>query len=130
MPHALTPLQYDIARMYACGLSHADTAARTGATLTTVNSTVSRLRRKLGVSSRREMAAAILACHVREWDGGGRPSGHGYVRGGTVQIIGGRFAGRDGVYVGAANSTQVRVQVGGGVFSLRAKYCEPMEQAA
>jgi DNA-binding CsgD family transcriptional regulator len=129
MPHSLTLSQYSLARMYASGLTLNEMTSRSGITYRSVESIMRRLRQRLGVTTRGEMAALLLTCRLDE-RAGGRSSTRGYVRGGPVRITGGRFDGRDGVYVGHANSVQIRVQVGGGVFALRARFCQPMEKAA
>lgn len=118
----ITPRQNEIARMAAAYLPRPEIARRLGVTLSTVDRTLSRLYRRLGVSSRRELAPALLRVRVRETNGGGQKSRLGLVRGDPVRIVGGRFEGFRGLYVGAENGTQVRVQIGGGIFALRARF--------
>ncbi|MCZ8339670.1 MAG: hypothetical protein O9345_16210 [Burkholderiaceae bacterium] len=46
---------------------------------------------------------------------GGVPSAQGYEPGDAVWVVGGRYAGRAGVYVRRANAAQLYVQIGGGI---------------
>lgn len=120
----LTPRQYEIARLAASYLPRAEIARRLDTSIRTVDITLNRVFRRLGVSSRRELAHALPHVEVRETHGGGQRSRFGLERGDPVTITGGRFAGFRGAYVGAANSRQIRIQVGGGVFALRAAYVQ------
>lgn len=124
----VTPRQYEYARLEAAGRSRAEIAARLDVDVNTVCVMMRRLYRRLGVACRRELAEALLACRVREWNGGGRPSRFGLEPGDAVRIVSGRFAGRDGVYVGGSNTHQLRIQIEGGVFALRAAYVQPLER--
>lgn len=54
---ALTPAEADVAALASAGLSNADIAARRGAAVRTVANQVATVLRKLGVGSRRELAA-------------------------------------------------------------------------
>jgi ribosomal protein L24 len=53
---------------------------------------------------------------------GGQASTTGLRRGDPVEITGGRFAGKRGEYVGAVNSRQIRVAIGGGTFAVRRRF--------
>ncbi len=119
----ITPKRAEYARMWVAGVPHMEIARRMGVTKQTVSGMLSRIRRRYS-SDRRELAAMLGVAEIREWDGGGRPSGHGYVQGDALRIVGGRYAGRDGTYVSACNSHQVRVQVGGAVLAIRVHYLE------
>lgn len=120
----LTPRQFEIARLAASYLPRAEIARRLDTSRSNVNCTLYRVFRRLGVSSRRELAHALADVEVRETNGGGQRSRLGLERGDSVTITGGRFAGFRGAYVGASNSRQIRIQVGGGVFALRALYVQ------
>lgn len=114
----LTPLQASIARQLAAGLPMPEIARRRGCALGTVHVLSRRIRAKLGAQTPREIAAVLPLAEVRDWNGGGRPSSEGWRVGDPVRVMGGRFAGRDGEYVSTANSRQIRVRIGGGVFAL------------
>lgn len=118
----LTPRQHEYARLAAAGHTRMEIAQRLGVAISTVDVMVGRLYRRLGVSTRRELATALLACRVVAWNGGGRPSRFGLEPGDSVHIVDGRFAGRGGTYIGSSNSRQVRIQIGAGVFALRAAF--------
>jgi DNA-binding CsgD family transcriptional regulator len=120
----ITPRQYEIGRLAATNLPRAEIARRAGASVRTVDVTLWRLFQRLGVSSRHELASALLQCEVRETNGGGQRSRLGFERGDPVVVRGGRFEGFVGEYVGSANSKQIRVRIGGGTFALRAQYVE------
>jgi DNA-binding CsgD family transcriptional regulator len=120
----LTPRQFEIARMAASYLPRAEIARRLDTSVRTVDVTLYRVFRRLGVSSRRELAHALADVEIRETNGGGQRSRLGLERGDPVTITGGRFQGFRGAYVGASNSRQIRIQVGGGVFALRAAHVE------
>lgn len=120
----ITPRQHEIARMAAAYIPRPEIARRLGVTRGTVDRTLNRLYHALNVSSRRELAPALLRVRVRHTNGGGKPSRLGLQRGDPVRVTGGRFHGFRGAYVGAANSEQIRVQIGGGVFALRARFVE------
>lgn len=120
----ITPRQHEIARLAAAYLPRPEIARRLGVTRSTVDRTLNRLFHALGVSSRRELAPALMRVRVRHTNGGGRPSRLGLERGDPVRITGGRYVGFRGTYYSAANSAQIRVQIGGGVFALRARFVE------
>jgi len=128
--HVLTPLQYDVCRLEAVGLPRDEIARRLGTGKPTVAALVCRIRRRLGVRTRRELAAALLDCVAQEWDYNGRVTAEGLHIGDAVRITGGYFVGRTGVYAGAANSTQLRIQINGGTFALARKYIERINQGA
>jgi DNA-binding CsgD family transcriptional regulator len=58
-PESLTPAEARIARLAANGMSNKDIAAHLFVTVGTVQTTLVRVYRKLGVSSRRDLAAAM-----------------------------------------------------------------------
>jgi len=120
--NTLTPVQFELARHWAAGLHYREAAVRAGVNVNGAHVLLRRLRERLGAATRRDMAVVLADCTVRPWDGGGQASRRGLVRGEPVRLTGGRFAGRDGVYVGANNSDQVYVRIGGGVFAVMAKY--------
>lgn len=126
----ITPRQHEIGRLAASGIPRSEIARRLGVTINTVHTILLRLFRRFGIESRRELAAHLLRCEVRDWNGGGRASSHGFREGDRLTVIGGRFAGRECVYVRAANSDQVRVRIGGGTFALRVKHLAKAEREA
>ncbi|MFN8758858.1 MAG: hypothetical protein ACK5XA_08620 [Tagaea sp.] len=126
----LTPLQYEIARLVATGLPRDEVARRTGSTRATVSHLVCRVRHRLGVTDDRHLAAALLECIVTTRGVQGRIGRRGLRIGDPVRITGGRFAGRDGTYVGFCNSDKARIQIGGGHFYLDYRFIEPVREAA
>lgn len=126
----ITTRQYQFARLVATGVPRHEVARRLDVKVSTVHAMMSRLYRRLGVRSRRELAPMLLEVRVRDWNGGGRRSSHGLTRGDPVRITGGRFAGRTGEYVGNNNTAQIRIRVGGGVFALRAAFVERIDDQA
>lgn len=118
MAPILTPTQAEIARLLASGLPMPEIARRRGCALGTVHVLSRRIRSKLGAQTPREIAAVLPLAQVRDWHGGGRPSSEGWTPGDPVRVMGGHFAGRDGTYVSTANSNQIRIRIGGGVFAL------------
>jgi DNA-binding CsgD family transcriptional regulator len=130
MAIALTPTQHEYARLYAAGVPRQEIARRMGVCLHTADGMLWRIRTRLGVKDRREMSAALLDVVVRERHGG-QMSALGLLPGDPIVLTGGRFAGRSGEYVGASNSRQTRVRVGGGVFSVRRWFvATPQQQEA
>jgi DNA-binding CsgD family transcriptional regulator len=125
----ITPRQAEYARAWVAGVPQKEIARRFGVGMPTVSAMLSRIRQRY-TDDRREMAVILGDARVRHCNGGGRASRWGYVRGDALRIIGGRYAGRNATYVGASNTDQVRVQIGGGVFAIRARFCQPMEKAA
>ncbi|HYG55906.1 MAG TPA: helix-turn-helix transcriptional regulator, partial [Burkholderiales bacterium] len=87
----LTPGQFRVARMYAAGLSYAEIARRLHLHANTPSTIVSRVRLRLGVHERRDIAAMLERCEVRSRQG--RASRHGWSHGDTVRIVGGPWAG-------------------------------------
>jgi DNA-binding CsgD family transcriptional regulator len=117
----LTPAQYTVARMRASGLPRCEIALQLGVRPTTVDQHMHAACAKLGVAvkDRRALAVALLECAVGVRK---RRNRFGLAIGEPVSVTGGRYAGRVGVFVGRANSVQMRVKVGGGTFALRGEY--------
>lgn len=128
--HVLTPLQYDVCRLEAVGLPRDEIARRTGLRRPIVSRIVTLARRRLGVQGRRELAAVLVDCEVRQHGRRGRPSAHGLRPGDPIRVTGGHYAGRVGVYVATHNSLQWRVQFGGGTYTLFTKFIERINQGA
>lgn len=114
----ITPAQYAVAAMWCAGLTTQEIARRRGTGMSCVSNLVRRASKRLGVSGRRALARALETCEVRSAPG--RRSRHGFLPGDAVRVVAGRFAGRAGAYLGANNSTQIRIQIGLAVFALRA----------
>jgi len=120
----VTPAQFQAARLRAAGLPRTEVARRLGITPSTVDQHTLAAMRRLGVDSRRALPAALLDCQVgATW----RRNRFGWKPGDQMQITGGRYAGRVGTFVSCANSDQVHVRVGGGVFALAVKYLQRVE---
>lgn len=117
----LSPRQYEAARLIAAGITVAETARRMGVTTSAASMHLRRATRRLGVSGRRALAAALLDCTpgIRP-----RPSRSGLVRGQPVRIVGGRYAGREATYLKLANKHQVLVAIGAGEINVSAKFVE------
>ena len=67
LPECLSPAERDVARGVIAGKSNAEIAAGRGTSARTVANQMASLFKKLGVGSRREIAA--LCCHAQEADG-------------------------------------------------------------
>lgn len=115
--------------MEAAGLSRQEIARRLGLRKHTVTTLVLRLRRRLGFRTRRELAALLLDCEVREFEPAGRPARHGFQIGDAVRVTGGHYPDRTGTYVGTSNSTVYRIHINGAVICIAAKYVQKMEQS-
>jgi DNA-binding CsgD family transcriptional regulator len=128
----ITSRQYEFARLVATGVPRHEVARRLDVKVNTVHAMMSRLHHRLGVRSRRELAAALPAVTVRDLrgQGGGKCSRFGLTPGDPVRITGGRFAGRTGEYAGNNNSAQIRIRIGGGVFALRAAFVQRIDDQA
>jgi DNA-binding CsgD family transcriptional regulator len=124
----LTPAQHAVARLYAAGLPRAEIGRRLGIKVGTVDKHMRSARAKLAVDSRRALAAALPQCIVGIGPRGKR-SRLGYLIGDPLEVVGGAYAGRQARYVGHANSTQIRVQVGGATVALRVKHIRAAESA-
>lgn len=120
----ITPRQHEYLRLAATFLPRHEIARRLNVSHHTVDTILNRLFKALGVQSRREVARILPTLHVKHCNGGGRASTLGLVRGDKLQIVGGRFEGFHATYFSAANSTQVRVQIGGGVFAINKRFIE------
>lgn len=127
--HVLTPRQYEIASLYAAGVRKAEIARRRGVLASGIDTTLSRIMRRLGTSDRRELAQALLQCTVNDWDGTLDRGWRGVRRGDPVRITGGYFKGRSGTYWKSASQRQLYIKVGGGMFALSAKFIEPIKEA-
>jgi DNA-binding CsgD family transcriptional regulator len=114
MAACLTPSQHEVARLYAAGLRRAEIARRLGLRIRTVDAHMTATRQRLGTRSRRAMATSLAEVEVARLRGG-VPSAQGYEPGDAVWVVGGRYAGRAGVYVRRANALQLYVRIGGGI---------------
>jgi DNA-binding CsgD family transcriptional regulator len=123
----LTPRQYEAARLVATGVQRAEAARRLGVTCSTIDQHLRAAATRLDVDGRRELAAALLTCEVAKRPRIGR---FGFTRGQPVRIIGGRYAGRDGTYLKAANSYQMLVAIGAGRIAVTARFVVGQEAAA
>lgn len=122
--HVLTPAQHKVARLYAAGLPASEIARRQGVKLRTVRSHIEAVYQRLGVC-RRDLARALLTADVQTVMT--RPANRaGMRRGDPVQMIGGRFAGKTGVYYGHSNGQQWKIEINGVAFHIMAKYVEPI----
>ena len=119
----LTHAEHETARMWAAGMPRQEIAQRRGVHADTVDNLRRRAEAKLGVAprDRRQLAQALLTARVAARHGG-RINREGLRPGDSVRIVGGRFAGRAGVYVRSANSYQVRIQVGGATFAITRRF--------
>ena len=122
----LTPRQYDAARLIAAGVQRAEAARRLGVTCSTIDQHIRSASRRLGVEGRRELAAALLTCEVAKRP---HPSRTGLVRGQAVRIVGGRYAGRDAIYLKLANRYQALVAIGAGQVAVTARFVAAAEVA-
>lgn len=120
----LTPQQYELARLCATYVPRAEIARRLGLRERTVHTLLNRLFKRFAITSRRQLAPLLLKAEIRPCHGGGVTSSWGVEPGDEVIVHGGRFAGRRGIYLRASNSRQACVQIGGGVFALRARFIE------
>lgn len=123
----LTESEHEVARLWACGLSCAAIAARRGTSRSTVTTLLSRAKESLGVRDRREIAARIADGVLIQTAPIGRPartSRFGWKPGQRVRLIGGRYAGREGVYRAAYSARQVQVAIGAGVIRALARNVE------
>lgn len=123
MTAVLTPRQHAVARLYAAGHPRAEIGRRLALSLSTVDQHVRAARARLGVRSRRAMAIVLpdarIAC-ARS----GALSAQGWVPGDVVRVVGGRYAGRVGVYLRRANAAQVYVRIGGAVVAPNRAFVE------
>lgn len=119
----LTTAEYETARMWAAGIPRHEIAQRRGVTTSAVDQLRRRAQAKLGVTprDRRAMAQALLTARAVARHGG-RINREGLRPGDPVHIVGGRFAGRAGMYVRSANSYQVRIAVGGATFAITRRF--------
>lgn len=120
MIDTITPRQREYALAYLADEPRAHTVARLGVTVGTVDVMRRRLRDRFG-DDREAMRWRVETARVT-LHRSGRRSRLGFVSGDAVEIIGGRFAGKRGEYVGAANSTQLRVQIGRGTFAVQRRF--------
>lgn len=125
MTGMLTPAQHRVAVLRAGGVTTAEIARRLGLTLGSVEVYRTRINRRLGTSTRRELAEALQTCTIGRLHFGSR-SRRGFVRGQAVMVTGGRYAGRSGHYVGTDSSFYMRVRVGGAVLQLMIKHVQPV----
>jgi DNA-binding CsgD family transcriptional regulator len=125
----LTPRQYEVARMVAAGLPRPEIARRLGITRGTLDIHIRRVYDRVGVGSPRELAPALADVRIY-LNRGGVPNRFGLRPGDPVVLTGGRFAGRPASYAGHNSTRQIRVQVGGGVFSVLAKFIQPVRETA
>lgn len=129
MPFVLTPTQERIARMYAAGLTQREIGRRLGRSGTTIKTHVQRVYDEFGVP--RKHWAAILTGRQLRTERQRVPNAKGIRRGDSVSIVGGRFKGRVGVYVGRANGQAWLIEFAPGVvFNITKKFVEPMKGAA
>lgn len=113
----LTPDEHEVARLIAAGMRLRDVYVRLGKPRWTVNKQWKRIRDKLGVApDRRALAAALLRVAVAERRGRSPDVIDGFAPGDAVRIVGGRFAGRTGIYLRSGGGKQAVVQIGGGEF--------------
>lgn len=120
----VTPREHEYARLAATLLPRREIARRLNVSVGTVNTTLRHVYEKLGVHSRRELAPLIPTLHVERIKTGGRVSSLGLKPGDAVRVTGGRFAGCAGTYVSWHNGMTVRIQIGGGRFSITRRYVE------
>lgn len=113
----LSPAQYEVARLRAAAVPRHEIARRLGIALNTVDQHSLAARRRLGVESRRALSQALPDVTVVATV---RRNRYGYAMGDELEVIGGLYAGRRGRFAGVANSRQVKVRIGGGVFALMA----------
>lgn len=124
----LSPLQYEIARLYATGLPAHEIAVRAGTTYGSVKCQLPRLRKRLGVSTRRDFAAVLERCEVRPPRALNKPNRLGMHQGDAVRFVSGPHAGKDGIYLRSVNSHQWRVRIGTAEIAVMAKHIQPKEQ--
>ncbi len=126
MTGSLTPAQHRVALLRAGGLQKAEIARRLGLSPNTVSAYTTRIKRRLGTSTPRELAVALQNCKV-ECLFYKPKSTRGFVPGGPVRITGGAYAGREGHYVRSINTLQVCVRVGAAVVALQAAHVSPQK---
>lgn len=131
---AVTSSEHEVARLWASGLSCAAIATRRGTSRSTTCTLLQRAKARLGVQDRRALAIRLAAgVAIDERPRTGRPlevSRFGYRPGERVRIIGGRYAGRYGVYRAAHSGLQVKVRISFGVVAVMARFVESMERTA
>lgn len=120
----LTSRQFEVARLAATMLPRREIARRLNVGVRSIDAMLYRIFKRLGIDGRRALAAQLADVEIRDINGGGQKSRHGLTVGDAVTITGGRFVGRRGRYAGAENGSQIRVQIGGATFALRAKYVQ------
>jgi DNA-binding CsgD family transcriptional regulator len=116
----ITPRQLEYAQAYIAAEPRRSVAARLGVSVATVDHMMRRVRAKFG-ADRELVRWATMTARVSNTNGG-RCSASGLRPGDAVEILGGRFAGKRGEYAGSANSTQIRVRIGGGTFAVRRRF--------
>lgn len=121
----LTPALHRLALLRAAGVPNAEIARRLGIQVKSVVTRSGEINRRLGVSTRRELAAAIPSCTVG-LPGHWNRSRYGFVRGKPVSVTGGPYAGRTGHYVDTDNSRRVRVQIGCAVLYIPVAHVQPV----
>lgn len=119
MSLTLSPMQHRVAGMYAAGLTRHEIARRLGLAVATVDDHWLKARRRLGVDTRREVAALLPQAEIRFYRHPGRT---GLAYGDRVRVTGGRCAGRVGAFVRIGNSEQAYVEIGRARYALRIKY--------
>lgn len=128
MTHVLTQAEHEVARLWAAGLSCAAIAARRGTSRSTSTSLLARAKRALCADDRRDVAARIVAgVTIESGQKLGRPartSRFGFQPGQRVRMIGGLYAGREGVYRAAHSAVQIKVAIGAGVIAVGARFVE------
>lgn len=119
MSLTLSPMQHKVASMYAAGLPRHEIARRLGLAVSTVDTHWLKVRRRLGVETRREVAALLPDAEIRFYRHPGRT---GLAYGDRVRVTGGRYAGRVGAFVRISNGEQAYVEIGRAQYALRIKY--------
>lgn len=121
MTLTLAPMQHKVAGMFAAGLTRHEVARRLGLVVSTVDRHWLKVRRRLGVDTRREVAALLPDAEIRFYRHPGRT---GLAYGDRVRVTGGRYAGRVGAFVRISNGEQAYVEIGRAQCVLRIKHME------